>query len=541
MKLFTRKSKELLCAIFLITPLFSTAQVGVGTTTPNGALDITSTTNGLLPPRIVLTATNVSAPVVNPNGGGVPIAGTLVWNTNTAGTIPNNVAPGMYYWDGTRWISLAGSPGGLDWSITGNGGIDGGTVTTGGAHFLGTYDNTNIDIRTNGAHVARISALGEFFIGGYNTVLPGDLMNGISIGNTAFPWAVNGYTDQDGSGVYGAVQGGSTLYAGVQGEYDGTNSIGAGVRGLISNTTSGTDFSTIIAGVKGDGAITAASAGNYKFGVHGRGGLSTRSGGVIGDDFGAGTGALGYYSSAGTDYGVYAFGTTRANGGAAGRNTNDELNTSIGLGVYGGVVGSWVKGNQYGSIATGKRFANYNLGKTITNESFIVLDKKKDGSKSVSYASTSMSLDIQLKGRGQLSNGTSYIPFNRDYSGIIDDSKPIILTITPIGENNGVHIVSVDKNGFSIKENGNGNSSVSFNWIAIADKNTKTTPVSNEILASDFDENIDAVMHNDNYDGGKAVWSELGKVHFGDKAPKNPKKLEMIKNQIDVSRPKVKN
>ena len=95
------------------------AQVGLGTTTPAGALDINSTTQGMIPPRVALTATNVAAPVVNPQGGAL-VPGTLVWNTNTAGVIPTNVAPGMYYWDGTRWVSLAGSPGGLDWSIIGN-------------------------------------------------------------------------------------------------------------------------------------------------------------------------------------------------------------------------------------------------------------------------------------------------------------------------------------------------------------------------------------------------------------------------------------
>ena len=41
-------------------------QVGIGTTAPNGALDINSTTNGILIPRVALTAKNSSLPVVNP-------------------------------------------------------------------------------------------------------------------------------------------------------------------------------------------------------------------------------------------------------------------------------------------------------------------------------------------------------------------------------------------------------------------------------------------------------------------------------------------
>ena len=83
----------------------SIAQVGVGTTSPKGALDITSSTNGFLMPRIALTASNVAAPVVNPaTGNSVLEIGTAVFNTaTTAGTY--GVIPGIYYWDGSNWVS----------------------------------------------------------------------------------------------------------------------------------------------------------------------------------------------------------------------------------------------------------------------------------------------------------------------------------------------------------------------------------------------------------------------------------------------------
>ena len=527
--------KNTLNFIVFFLGVYCFAQVGVGTTTPNGALDISSSTNGLIPPRVALTDLTIEAPVVNPQGGGL-IAGTLVWNTNTAGVIPNNVSPGMYYWDGTRWISLAGSPGGLDWSIIGNGGIDGGTVSTGGTHFLGTYDDTNIDIRTNGLHRARVSNLGEFFIGAYNTVLPGDLMNGV--GNVTFPWAVNGYTNFDGAGTYGLVQAGSTIYAGVQGEYQGTSNIGPGVRGLTSTTGSGTNFTnTVPSGVHGQLGNTGARS----FGVKGDTGtnLSRRTGGVLGTDFFA-SGALGYYANNGNDYSAYGFGTNWQTGAGGGRFSN-IINTHIGLGFYGGVLGGWIKGNELGLVSKGKHFANYTQGKNITNESFIVLDDKNDGSISVSYASTSMNLDIQDKGMGKLESGTSYIQFDKNYSEIIDDSKPIIVTVTPIGESNGVHIVSVDKNGFRIKENGNGSSNVSFNWIAIAEKKSNFEPVSNLLLNADFDTNINEVMHDDNIDGGKAIWSENGEIHFNRSAPISPVKTETFNNQIITKRPTSKN
>mgnify|MGYP006186734041 CR=1 FL=1 len=111
--------KVLFFTFTLLINLTITAQVGVGTTTPEGALDVSSTTNGFIPPRVSLTATNVAAPVVNPQGGAL-VAGTTVWNIATAGTAPYKVAPGLYFWDGSRWVAFAGSPGGLDWTLTGN-------------------------------------------------------------------------------------------------------------------------------------------------------------------------------------------------------------------------------------------------------------------------------------------------------------------------------------------------------------------------------------------------------------------------------------
>ncbi len=539
-KKFARLSMSFV-AVFFTANVF--AQVGVGTTTPRGALDVSSNTQGLIPPQVALTDLNAQAPVVNPQGGTIP-NGTMVWNTNTAGTIPTNVSPGLYYWLDTKWISVAGSPGGLDWSIIGNGGIDGGvtgvsgTTATSGTHFLGTYDNTNIDIRTNGTHAARISALGEFFIGALETVLPGDLMNGVSTGNATFPWAVNGYTDQDGGGVYGQIQSGSTLFAGVQGEYEGTNSQGPGVRGLTNTSTAGSDFTNDIgSGVVGSMLNDVA----YAFGVKGDTGDNSqqRTGGVIGTNSFA-SGALGYFASNGNDYSVYAFGGARFNGNAGGKTTSSNfIDTSIGLGVRGGVVGAWVKGHEYGTVFTGERFANYNQGKTITNESFIVLDEKQDGSRAVSYANTSMSQDIQDKGVGKLVNGTSYIAFNKEYSQIIDDSKPIIVTATPNGENNGVYIVSIDKYGFSIKENREGSSNVSFNWIAVAEKRTKST-VSSELLSKDFDRNLDGLMSDETRDDNnkKAIWSDNGTVRFGDNAPENPTKVKNVSEQKNAWRPR---
>jgi uncharacterized protein (TIGR02145 family) len=66
--------KILLIAAFIAASFTGIAQVGVGTTTPAGALDIVSTTSGLVLPRVANTSV-----VVNPNGGAIE-NGTMVFD-----------------------------------------------------------------------------------------------------------------------------------------------------------------------------------------------------------------------------------------------------------------------------------------------------------------------------------------------------------------------------------------------------------------------------------------------------------------------------
>lgn len=96
-----KKIVLLLISLFLVNLAFS-QNVGINSdgALPDGSamLDIKSTNKGLLIPRIALTGTNLAAPVTSPD------TSLLVYNTATAGTSPNNVTPGFYYWDGAKWV-----------------------------------------------------------------------------------------------------------------------------------------------------------------------------------------------------------------------------------------------------------------------------------------------------------------------------------------------------------------------------------------------------------------------------------------------------
>lgn len=498
--------------LFTLTFLGSAAafaqNVGINATgaapVTSAALDVDMANKGILIPRVALTTTAAFAPVT-----GTATTSLLVYNTATAGVSPTNVTPGYYYWDGAQWVRMATGTTTTDWIVGGN--------TLGATGIFGSLNNNHVDFYSNNVVRGRLSNLGEFFIGATATVLAGDLMNGV--GNATFPWAVNGYTSSNGSGVYGSVQGGTTIFAGVQGEYYGTNVNGAGMRGIAGNTTAGTSFAAMVSGVNGTGAISAATAGSYKMGVWGSGGQSGRSGGVLGNDLIYASGALGYFSSGGADVAVYGFGQAHTNGAAGGiiqnpnggQQTNQQLksgeidwmaqpNTMTGLGIYGGVMGGWVRGLVYGTHLKGERYSLYVDGKTYANEPMTQLVQTEGENRQAVYSTSAMKVEISDRGKSALQNGEKYIAFTQEFKSTISENPDeLTITVSPTGNSNGIYILSYDQNGFTVKENNSGASNVTFNWIAIGTrKNYETMEHSPEVIAGDFDGKMNNVMFNEN-------------------------------------------
>lgn len=107
--------KGIVVLVFGLAFFTGNAQTGIGTSTPSPSakLEVASINQGFLPPRIALTATNATSPVTS------PATGLLVYNTATAGTAPNNVAPGYYYWNGSAWVAILSNI--TTSSISGNG------------------------------------------------------------------------------------------------------------------------------------------------------------------------------------------------------------------------------------------------------------------------------------------------------------------------------------------------------------------------------------------------------------------------------------
>src|SRR5262245_49247239 len=145
-----------LTALTSITIQLSAQNIGINSTgaapAASAMLDIVATDKGLLIPRVALTATNAAGPVTS------PATSLLVYNTATAGSSPNNVVPGYYYWNGTSWVAFS-SASNTAWTLTGNSG------TTAGTNFIGTTNAVDFVTKKNNTERTRISSAGNFAIG----------------------------------------------------------------------------------------------------------------------------------------------------------------------------------------------------------------------------------------------------------------------------------------------------------------------------------------------------------------------------------------
>ncbi|MBL7729665.1 MAG: hypothetical protein JNM88_00690 [Chitinophagaceae bacterium] len=150
------KTTALLAAGLFITGSTALAQIKVGsnpqTLNANAVLEIESANKGLLLPRLQLVSTTAASPM------SAFVRGMVVYNTATI----NDVTPGIYYSDGTRWIKINGS--GIAptetnaWSLNGNTG-------TNNNNFLGTTDNNPLRIKTNNTERIHIDNNGRVGIG----------------------------------------------------------------------------------------------------------------------------------------------------------------------------------------------------------------------------------------------------------------------------------------------------------------------------------------------------------------------------------------
>lgn len=148
------KAINLLLMTFLFFINFTSAQVGIGTTSPDASseLEISSPTNdkGVLIPRMSEAQRNAIV---------LPATSLLIYQTDNT--------PGFYYFNGTIWVGMTAGAS-TNWTLLGNSG----TVPT--TNFIGTIDDIDL--------VVRRKDLRAGFIG--NPI--GALSTTINVKNTSF-------------------------------------------------------------------------------------------------------------------------------------------------------------------------------------------------------------------------------------------------------------------------------------------------------------------------------------------------------------------
>jgi len=371
---------------------------------PSAMLDVSSTSKGLLIPRVSLTSTNDVTTIAS------PATSLLVYNTNAAMV---GGAVGFWYFNGSVWVQALGAQGiqgptgatgaagaaGATGPVgpmgaTGAAGAPGATGATGPAGPVGC-GVANYVVKSTGASATCSIIYDNGTNAGIGTTTPANTFDVITSNATADFAAIKG--SETGSarvyGVLGSITSITNNASGVRGTASGAtgqtngvwgdNSSAAGV-GVYGSTTNASGdgvygWNTAIAGTSTGYGVWGITSQSDGFGVAGDNSNATGTG-VAGGGNGIGTilvgggsggafsssniGVFGYGNNTALSWGVFGRTDNATGTGVRGSNATTNDNTSAGFGGFfsstqtigAGVVGS-LGSNTYFSGAGVSGFA----------------------------------------------------------------------------------------------------------------------------------------------------------------------------------------
>ncbi|NQY05340.1 MAG: hypothetical protein HRT68_03805 [Flavobacteriaceae bacterium] len=495
---------------FLILVAFTAqtnAQIGIGTTTPDQSsiLDVTSTNQGFLMPRVALTST-VDTATIN----GAEATALLVYNTATVA----DVTPGFYYWGGTFWIPLI-STAPAAWELAGNAG------TNPAADFIGTTDAIDVSFRVNNAQILRLNNNDQ-------------MLASATGGNEFRPFY--SFASDTNTGIW--TDGGDEFSLGAGGQEFITIDEGATEGDVIIFNEDSDDINFRIES-NNDNNIFYVDGGNDIIYVaqgspYGPVDLFTAHAGagsfaINGYTYGSGWGVYGENRTATSgSYGMVGVSLDAANGHGVGGIANGTTTITSLAGLSSGLVGN---GSESGIFAmatnnTGDRYGGYFVGGDLTLSNTPVamvaardsggpagtitfggyFDGNQDnngGTQDYAYVGlrtggttykilgagtvSTVVEDVEGKDRvmfcpeapeilfqdygiGTLNNGTARIEIDPILARNIqvDKEHPLKVFIQLEGDCKGVFVTDKSKSGFTVKELKGGTSNIDFSWQIVA-------------------------------------------------------------------------
>ncbi len=205
-----RLSLVLIVQVLFFSNIFS-QNIGIGTAFPHASaqLDITSTSKGVLIPRMVTASVGT---ILN------PAKGLMIYDS-----LKNQLMVNMGNAVSPNWQTIVFNSG---WSLSGNVGTDA------ASQFIGTIDNRTLYFRVNNGYAGRLDSLGTVSFGRgalFNT--PSSKIN-VAIGDSAlFKNGLNSV--QSTYGTFNTATGPRSLFNNT----DGSENTASGYKSLYSNTS----------------------------------------------------------------------------------------------------------------------------------------------------------------------------------------------------------------------------------------------------------------------------------------------------------------
>jgi Chaperone of endosialidase len=415
----------------IITTLFSAItlgaaaqNIGINNAAPNASavLDVTSANKGLLIPRVALTASNVAAPVAS------PATSLLVYNTATAGAVPNNVTPGYYSWNGIFWDRLL-TDRNESWETKGN------TGTVAGTNFIGNTDSVDFITKTKNLERMRVKGNGRVSIGGITSpVAQLDVLT-----NTTSDTIVFRARNSSAAGTICQI-GSIERFVDFSNTIDlnnGANSVGISIN---LNTAAAHDLQLAFddAAKPGTNTWTIASDGRLKDDVNSfKDGLETIK--QINPVY------YRYNGKGGTPAGEYYVGVIA-----------QELQKAT---PY--MVGSYEYASNGRDVSNRETYLDVNNG-ALT---YVLVNSVKELDEKTEKLSNALKTVTDFGVAEIISGNTVTVAFSEDFASSIQGGKLPVVTVTPVNSNLQVSVQSVTATGFTITTSGNAQNLL-VNWIA---------------------------------------------------------------------------